>query len=1271
MLNREITTLLIFLSLAVTATAEASPESAGKIARVEGVALRFDSKGKSEKLHEGSAVYVGDKLQTREKGSIKLVLNDQSEMNLGPSSAMTVDSYDNKDNKSSFSMLMGNLRAKVKKAFTNEPKMFIKSSTSTMGVRGTDFETTFNPQTGATSLVTFEGAVAMAKTQGAAPPTVSQSQGQLLSSVASMAQNNLDAAANPTVSGDMLKTMGTVANAAQSQVTSSLSRSDATQLSQAAGALQSQLQPTLSTSSVNSAVAAAKVASDTLSTTVSSDTTRSIAQMGAATQAALTTTVPSADARAIGEAIKMLNTSDVARLEQNGDSRLETLKAKLDNAVTGAPVQLGPSDMKILAEAQKVASSTIDSNSSNTAALAGLQKMAPLADAAAKLPDVSAEQMKMISDVQKLAASGNASTKLTPEQSLAVAQVNQIAKSTLDSSQLPQMSDTAKAQLDGVSKKMDGVTTTEVKAIITVSNLANNVSNGTLTVNTDIAKSIVETEKVVEAKVGSSDRPQSASDLKNLQALTAKVTPAANATSDQLSALAEVKKLTTTQGGGNVTLTPSQALAVAQVGKAAQNVDTSALPPSIQATLTRATTVSNDVSAKVGDMTPAQAQALTDVQKLAATVARGGSVTLTADQAKELTAVQAVASTKVDSTSLPADAQNVMAQAAAIGNRAEAAASVTPEQKQMIADVQQKADLAAQGQAVQVTPTEAKAMAEMQKVALLTADPGKLSQTEKLALAASTMVVQSTVVASATPPPSQSDLVKTLADPAKSVMVTQGQFSTAAVTTTTPTIPVKISPAQLDSLKASAPGQTNSSSSGLSSATSTASNGKAIISPIPPGLDPKLVATSSTEVSQTIAKTVGALPATTPGTQTGMPQDVVASATKNAPPAEGFYDAKSGRVAPPAGGFVDMKTGVYVPPPPGSAFDAVAGVYVPPPSVGSFNPSTGSYVPPAGFALDASKGLVLASSLDKTQLANATTNPNSPSTANAARAATAGTQGNQPTGLAGATGANGTSGAMAGNVPKVADMMQALAALPAGVQSTSDAMKTLGAAPTPGPQGANTVDPLKALFTPVAGTGPNGTSGNFAGGPTNGAQPATGLNGAPVVTGPSANGAPGTMGAMGAPMAGANPIELAAMGAMPTGGANGMTAAGMMAPGGAMTGGGAMFAGMDPKSFGAAGMTATAPAPGVMPGQMFAGGPIVGPAGAMVPGAPIQGAAMYNGGAVVPGGPYPYYTGTQPTYPVYDPFLCPPYCNPGAQPGGPAPAPVAGPTTTTMTLNIH
>jgi hypothetical protein len=171
-------------------------------------------------------------------------------------------------------------------------------------------------------------------------------------------------------------------------------------------------------------------------------------------------------------------------------------------------------------------------------------------------------------------------------------------------------------------------------------------------------------------------------------------------------------------------------------------------------------------------------------------------------------------------------------------------------------------------------------------------------------------------------------------DGSNQVFVHQGQYSGVTPDIARPSVPVRVSPSQMESLRRNDSMATVSPSEQKSEAKSSS---------VPPGVDPRNFASEGGE------RAAAGL---------GLAMEERKSLDKNAPPPEGFYNASTGEYAPRAGGLIDLNTGVYVPPPPGAAFDPNTGVYVPPPAMGKFDPATGSYVPPKGVELDPKRGFV-------------------------------------------------------------------------------------------------------------------------------------------------------------------------------------------------------------------------------------------------------------------------------------------------------------------------
>lgn len=117
------------------------------------------------------AVRVGDKLRedssllTGNKSFVRIKFKDNSTMNVGPRSKVSVLET-KKDGTSFIHLLKGTIRSKVNKASSNtKHKYYLKTRSAAMAVRGTEFQAVYNPENNISSLLAYEGEVAMAKVE--------------------------------------------------------------------------------------------------------------------------------------------------------------------------------------------------------------------------------------------------------------------------------------------------------------------------------------------------------------------------------------------------------------------------------------------------------------------------------------------------------------------------------------------------------------------------------------------------------------------------------------------------------------------------------------------------------------------------------------------------------------------------------------------------------------------------------------------------------------------------------------------------------------------------------------------------------------------------------------------------------------------------------------------------------------------------------------------------------------------------------------------------
>jgi hypothetical protein len=107
----------------------------------------------------------GATISTKEKSFVRLTFHDKSQINIGPKSEMLINDFE-KGKVGLVSIIQGQIRAEVSKGpkEAEKSKLIIKTKSAAMGIRGTDFLVSFNPENKNTAIITFEGNVAFAKT---------------------------------------------------------------------------------------------------------------------------------------------------------------------------------------------------------------------------------------------------------------------------------------------------------------------------------------------------------------------------------------------------------------------------------------------------------------------------------------------------------------------------------------------------------------------------------------------------------------------------------------------------------------------------------------------------------------------------------------------------------------------------------------------------------------------------------------------------------------------------------------------------------------------------------------------------------------------------------------------------------------------------------------------------------------------------------------------------------------------------------------------------
>lgn len=135
----------------------------GKVIKARGtLSALFPGEKEAKDLKMGMPVMEDTSILSGDGSFAQIEMNDGSRLVLGPKSKMVVN-FMKKNEGGVISLLKGKVRSEVKKEDDGKTKMLVRTRSAAMGVRGTDFQATFNPESNTTSLLTYTGQVAMVK----------------------------------------------------------------------------------------------------------------------------------------------------------------------------------------------------------------------------------------------------------------------------------------------------------------------------------------------------------------------------------------------------------------------------------------------------------------------------------------------------------------------------------------------------------------------------------------------------------------------------------------------------------------------------------------------------------------------------------------------------------------------------------------------------------------------------------------------------------------------------------------------------------------------------------------------------------------------------------------------------------------------------------------------------------------------------------------------------------------------------------------------------
>ncbi len=153
--------IVIFLILGSVSKALAE-DAYGLLMIVKGQVQVVKSKTQAVGAKVGSKVYPQDTIVTGKDSRAKIVMSDRNIINVLPDTKIRIDQYinDSKEKNVRLSLLQGKVRTNVEQKYDNNENRFeIKTPSAVVGVRGTQFITSYQKSTNMTIVTTFRGEV--------------------------------------------------------------------------------------------------------------------------------------------------------------------------------------------------------------------------------------------------------------------------------------------------------------------------------------------------------------------------------------------------------------------------------------------------------------------------------------------------------------------------------------------------------------------------------------------------------------------------------------------------------------------------------------------------------------------------------------------------------------------------------------------------------------------------------------------------------------------------------------------------------------------------------------------------------------------------------------------------------------------------------------------------------------------------------------------------------------------------------------------------------
>jgi len=156
---------LVVIGMSFSSSGVQNPPNVIVISSEGYVDVKYNGKEEFVPLVEGMGLGVGDIIQTDNEAKVVLGLPDKSTLIIGESSRVVIRELGmvevTKVSTSTFDLIKGKVRAIVNPFVNKESTFIIKTNNATVGVRGTDFGETYDPDTDSTYILGLEDCVSL------------------------------------------------------------------------------------------------------------------------------------------------------------------------------------------------------------------------------------------------------------------------------------------------------------------------------------------------------------------------------------------------------------------------------------------------------------------------------------------------------------------------------------------------------------------------------------------------------------------------------------------------------------------------------------------------------------------------------------------------------------------------------------------------------------------------------------------------------------------------------------------------------------------------------------------------------------------------------------------------------------------------------------------------------------------------------------------------------------------------------------------------------